>query len=553
MALGQGNLSIHDNNVSGFTAGAKSELSGLMRVGQVTTATSATEFASVDLIGQDDDAFDGWYVSVLQADNAAPEGEMKPITDYVSATGTITHTDFAVANDLEVGDWVVLLRPEIAMLGKVNTAAAAGAVTSDDFLMAYVKQIINELNGGSWTNLDNASISDLDGAVQKLAKVLACDGANQFSASIDGSARTELEAALVNLAVITGARADGIPTMTAAPGTMAMVPLLKAILERIGVTPADPDDSLHTVVGQRDGTIPAMNAAIDNTSTLAMNIRAIMERLGATPADSDDPLHLILGQRDDAAATGAVGTKAAIPYLKQLVNIYQLADPDLDPSVLDDSPFAQLLAKDGDVSDYNDNTDSLEALGAEVNLLKSAADGAGVFPASVQDDSILAKILASDDPATAASFSNTTDSLEAIRDRIDTLETARSTNKGLPQTFEKAVASAANAADTTLATIASGAVVVTKVVVFAVAAQTGDMTNATVKGGAAKALTFIAAADLVQADVDAEDKQVSWSGEMRLNTGDTILMEHTGTGATALNLVVAFTFHASSADGATMS
>ena len=79
------------------------------------------------------------------------------------------------------------------------------------------------------------------------------------------------------------------------------------------------------------------------------------------------------------------------------------------------------------------------------------------------------------------------------------------------------------------------------------------MTNATVKGGAAKVLTFIAAADLAQADVDAIDKQVAWSGEMRLNTGDTILMEHTGSGATALNLVVAFTFHASSTDGATMS
>lgn len=144
--------------------------------------------------------------------------------------------------------------------------------------------------------------------------------------------------------------------------------------------------------------------------------------------------------------------------------------------------------------------------------------------------------------------------IDAIKTVVDGLGAVATTDKGVTQTFEKAVISAANAgADTTLATIASGSVIVTKVVVFAVAAQTGDMTNATVKGGAAKVLTFIAAADLVQADVDAEDKQVAWSGEMRLNTGDTIVMEHAGTNTTPLNLVVAFTFHASSTDGATMS
>lgn len=144
--------------------------------------------------------------------------------------------------------------------------------------------------------------------------------------------------------------------------------------------------------------------------------------------------------------------------------------------------------------------------------------------------------------------------IDAIKSVVDALGAIAATDKGVTQTFEKAVTAAANAgADTTLATVAGGSVVVTKIIVFAVAAQTGDMTNATVVGGAGKALTFIAAADLVQADVDAEDKQVAWSGEMRLNTGDTIVMEHTGTNTTALNLVVAITFHASSADGATMS
>lgn len=167
MALNSGALSIHGAQVVKFTAGAKAELAGLMRVGKVTTATSVTEFASTDLIGQGDDAFDGWYVSVLQADNAAPEGEIKPMSDYVSNTGTITHTAFTA--QLAVGDWVVLLRPEIAMLGTVATAAASGAVTETDVLMAYVKQLIN------YFYLADADLSDvLDDS--PFAHIFAKDG-----------------------------------------------------------------------------------------------------------------------------------------------------------------------------------------------------------------------------------------------------------------------------------------------------------------------------------------------------------------------------------------
>jgi len=187
-------LSIFETLTSGFTAAAKAQLAGLTRVGQVTTATSVTVFEATDLIGQGDDAFAGWYVYVLQSDNAAPENETKPMSDYVSSTGKVTHTSATVfeATDLigqgddafagwyvyvlqsdnaapenetqpmsdyvsstgkvthtaltaqlAVGDWVTLLHPSIAMLGAVDTSAATGAVTSTDFLMAYVKQLVN--------------------------------------------------------------------------------------------------------------------------------------------------------------------------------------------------------------------------------------------------------------------------------------------------------------------------------------------------------------------------------------------------------------------------
>lgn len=84
---------------------------------------------------------------------------------------------------------------------------------------------------------------------------------------------------------------------------------------------------------------------------------------------------------------------------------------------------------------FVDATDSLEAIsdclrlaigdvdtpaaGSALDILKKlyyAADGSGKFPATVVNDSALAKIMSKADPADASSFENDTDSLEAIRD-----------------------------------------------------------------------------------------------------------------------------------------
>ena len=67
--------------------------------GTVTTATSSTVFASTDLTGHGNDAFiTDWYVYVFHdagGAGAAPQGEYRSISDYVSSTGTFTHTAFS--------------------------------------------------------------------------------------------------------------------------------------------------------------------------------------------------------------------------------------------------------------------------------------------------------------------------------------------------------------------------------------------------------------------------------------------------------------------------
>ncbi len=62
--------------------------------------------------------------------------------------------------------------------------------------------------------------------------------------------------------------------------------------------------------------------------------------------------------------------------------------------------------------------DALALTNILLNKLMALADGTGKYPASVIEDSALAKILSKADPAVTTSFDNTTDSLEALADAI---------------------------------------------------------------------------------------------------------------------------------------
>lgn len=113
------------------------------------------------------------------------------------------------------------------------------------------------------------------------------------------------------------------------------------------------------------------------------------------------------------------------------------------------------------------------------------------------------------------------------------------TDVGKTQVKTISVTAAANAvADTTLATVTTQDCIIQGIVVHADAAQTVDLTSCPIHGGAAKVLTFIGDTDATQANLDAENKQIGWDGEVYLPTGSTIVMVHNGTGATALNQTV---------------
>ena len=124
----------------------------------------------------------------------------------------------------------------VKVLGNKADAAAAGAPTSEDSIVAYIKQIINQTEGttgittwpaaadigdgvsmaeglravltsmvggddfDAYTNISNGSIASIDAAFQAIATLWAADGANTFNPTIQGGARTDLETALNILA-----------------------------------------------------------------------------------------------------------------------------------------------------------------------------------------------------------------------------------------------------------------------------------------------------------------------------------------------------------------
>lgn len=154
-----------------------------------------------------------------------------------------------------------------------------------------------------------------------------------------------------------------------------------------------------------------------------------------------------------------------------------------------------------------------------------------------------------------ADLSNATDGLGALKALIDTADTvidnvenhldgttatvtAYRREYGVTQVKEVSVTAAANAAVTTVATITTQPCLMKSVVIHADAAQTADMTSCAVKGGTNQVVEFISAVTAVQASLDAADKQVSWTGAVRLAAAETISIDLQGTGATAVDLTI---------------
>ncbi len=131
---------------------------------------------------------------------------------------------------------------------------------------------------------------------------------------------------------------------------------------------------------------------------------------------------------------------------------------------------------------------------------------------------------------------------------IETKLTFGRRSAGVRQVKEFSVTAAANAGVTTIATVTTQPCLIKSIVEHSDGATTADLTSAAIKGGMFQVVEFISAAVAVQADIDAENKQVGWDGAVWLPAGATIVIDLQGTGATAVDLTVPIKYR-SSVDG----
>jgi hypothetical protein len=255
---------------------------------------------------------------------------------------------------------------------------------------------------------------------------------------------------------VVGNKADTIPAMNAAPSANdSIVRHAKAIMERIGATPNDPDDSVLTNLGQRDDAATNDDMSDIATTSMEAKLRLILNRLstdaftaniqgsartaidtmlaqisayfaagGAVIASTVDPggssrvdLETILEDIGKilagggittfpagAAAANGVSMAAALRYASEEVDKI----PKSDGAVTWNGTALQSIQDEAE--------DALE--GEDLDHLLKLDDAAQNYPVNCANDSVIAKMLCKGATATPSTYDNVTDSQEMISDKI---------------------------------------------------------------------------------------------------------------------------------------
>lgn len=179
----------------------------------VSTAsgTPTLTFYVDDLAGYGDDYFNGeWWVQVTKGSTTPPEGQWRNITGYDSDTGLFTVSP-AFGADIAVSDELLFIHEyQYALGARDDTAPAMNVAPADtDSVIQHVKALRETVGQEPLDNDDSlhtslgqqnatATADDLSDiatttAQSKLSRLLLRFSANAFSATIRGSAKTDVE------------------------------------------------------------------------------------------------------------------------------------------------------------------------------------------------------------------------------------------------------------------------------------------------------------------------------------------------------------------------
>jgi len=125
--------------IAGDGIAAAVAAAGLVYYGEVTTANTTSNFKVAGLARKGTNVFnDVYYCQVIEADNAAPEGEIQKVSAYDTSDGDIT-VGAAFTAAPAVGDQVLIIHESLALL--FMHADAALARVADDSIIAHILAI----------------------------------------------------------------------------------------------------------------------------------------------------------------------------------------------------------------------------------------------------------------------------------------------------------------------------------------------------------------------------------------------------------------------------
>ncbi len=171
----------------------------LTHIAPVTTYTGVNDFSAAELAGRGNDFFRGWYVYAMWdagGASAAPQGEYRLITDYVSLTGAFTHNPFSAI--LAATDVVMLVHPMLYETTTIRGGTTTLSSLDDELdaildlgggevltlLMDGTEQTLYETTGSSFIYLfsglwiDWTGLNFGGGADTEIKFYLKVDGAN---------------------------------------------------------------------------------------------------------------------------------------------------------------------------------------------------------------------------------------------------------------------------------------------------------------------------------------------------------------------------------------
>ncbi|KKM96139.1 hypothetical protein LCGC14_1181170 [marine sediment metagenome] len=327
---------------------------GLVYYGKVTTYTDPTHFKVSDLAGFGDAFFKDNYRAYVVRDNggagAAPQGEMQPVSDYVSSDGGFTHTAFTTP--VAVDDEILLIHNRLAevldLLGDVGNASAStlgsiyailgnpaqsflamigyeGATALANKLTAARAALLDEITAARLAELDPANLpADIDTLLTRLSAARAgyldeldfdlqgtlaviAGYIDAEVAAILGDVGDASTSTLGSLYAILGNPAQSFLTMIGYEGATALANKLTAaraaLLDQITAArmaeldpaniPADIDTLLTRLSAARAALldeITAVRLAELDAANLPADIDTLLTRLSATRAGYLDEL-----------------------------------------------------------------------------------------------------------------------------------------------------------------------------------------------------------------------------------------------------------------------